>query len=152
MEGQKGGIRGVPRGGRFGGVFPGSGGGRNSPRGPPREISGIFFWGFSEGRFWGPPIIQKAMDMGGYVPNPKFCPRILSRLGELLNTLRNVHPPRPGGVPGGTPGVPLRNPYTRGLNRPHKKDPQTDRIYPQTDKPRFSSRNIKLRQTITDDG
>ena len=47
--------------------------------------------------------------------HPDFCPRTenpsqksvpsLSRLGELLNTQKNVHAGRPGAVPGGPPGL-----------------------------------------------
>ena len=103
------------------GLVPG--GPRGAPRDPPeRGVLGGFPY-------------SKQEPLGGYPQTPKNgqnrgpgkCP-ILSRLGELLNTLRNVHifgappggpppgappgPPSggvPGGVPmGGSPGGPLR--------------------------------------------
>ena len=96
--GQKGGVLGGPPGGSRGGV---SGGPRGGLPGPPRA--------------------------GG--PDPGTAQVIaehqhLSRLGELLNTLENVHPPRggsgggPGGPPGGgCPGAPSGTPCPGGLGR-----------------------------------
>ena len=98
---------------------------------------GVFghFGGFSA--FWGSSVIPFQGDLcriWGYPPKPyippytrytpHFVPKIrkirnfiLSRLGELLNTLQNVHPrgapgPPRGGPPGGSPpppaGIPSR--------------------------------------------
>ena len=79
---------------------------------------GVSYRGVKSAYMGGPP--QDPVPGGG---------EFLSRLGELLNTLQNVHPrprpgPRPGGAPGGSPspawegspetlpGYPRRNPHT----------------------------------------
>ena len=67
------------------------------------------------GGFWG--------SWGGSIL-AEFCP-FLSRMGELLNTLRNVHPPGPGappappgGPPRGAPQGPESGLRGRGLQSP----------------------------------
>ena len=70
---------------------------------------GGYFGGYSGGVYLG-----GCMGGGGFCPGGRFCPKnrnsILSRLGELLNTLQNVHPPG-GGGPGGAPrGAPPGGP------------------------------------------
>ena len=92
---KRGGFRGVPRGGPRGV----SGGPRGAPAGPPRA---------------------RGPDPGN--GRVELRHQHLSRLGELLNTLENVHPrgpPRLGGSPGppggppwigGSPGGPRRAP------------------------------------------
>ena len=108
---------------------------RLPPEGVPGGVSGG-----SQGGSWGaPPRGARPAGPGGRpggsrggVRNPllrrsaqvKLAHQHLSRLGELLNTLENVHPrgppgppgrtPPPGGVPGGVPGGPWitpRGPY-----------------------------------------
>ena len=85
-------------------------------RGVSRGVPGGGYLGGSGGVYLG----------GGGVSCPggrksrKIRNSILSRLGELLNTLRNVHPPGPPGGPpgGGSPGAPICLPpggwYTPG--------------------------------------
>ena len=94
---KRGGFRGVPRGGPRGV----SGGPRGAPAGPPRA---------------------RGPDPGN--GRVELRHQHLSRLGELLNTLENVHPPR-GGSGGGSRGPPwrggprgpLRDPSPGGLGR-----------------------------------
>ena len=153
-RGGPGGAPGGPPGGAPGGA-PGAGpelaGGPGGPGGPRGASGGGLppkprFW-----PFWGVfglPRRHLLMEKGGSggsrgvplggcpggvypggakKPEKSGCP-ILSRLGELLNTLENVHPPGPGGPPGAPPdptsprGCPPRPPeYTRGgsVSRPH---------------------------------
>ena len=85
-RGVPGGPLGTPPGDPPGGGVPGGprGGPRGAPGGPGGQKSGV----------------------------PRETARVelihqhLSRLGELLNTLENVHPPRPGGSRGAPPGGP----------------------------------------------
>ena len=78
---------------------PGPGGPPGPPGGPPGggHFGGLnsfflYYWGVFCPRGAKTPILAK----NGV---RRKCP-ILSRLGELLNTLRNVHPGPPGGGPG----------------------------------------------------
>ena len=105
--GSRRGPGGAPRARKFPEIPPG-------PRGPPGGPRRAHFGGF-----WG--LLHRALDRiwggipGGVFP-AQFVPKMakkkfnLSRLGELLNTLRNVHPRPPGGgrrgAPGGPPGGP----------------------------------------------
>ena len=98
---------GGPRARKFPEIPPG-------PPGPPGGPRRGHFGGFSG-------LLHRALDRiwgvsrGGRFP-AQFVPKMakkkfnLSRLGELLNTLRNVHPRPPGGVPGGPPGGAPRGP------------------------------------------
>ena len=110
--GLRGGPGGVPRGGPQGTPRrPPSGGVPGGPRGGP---GGAIFPGFPKNANSGFRPREKAQ--------VKLRPHHLSRLGELLNTLENVHPrgpPRLGGSPGppggppwigGSPGGPRRAP------------------------------------------
>ena len=126
----RGGPGGVPEGPR--GAPPGGPGGPPGPRArkfpPPRGPPG--------GTPRGPPgravlgpfggLLHRALDwIWGGIPGgvfvAQFVPKSgkkkfnLSRLGELLNTLRNVHPRPPGGAAGGAPGGPPGGTPWRGV-------------------------------------
>ena len=91
--------RGVP-GGSLGGPWgppwgpPPEGGSRGGPGGGPRGAPGG-------------PGGQKS-GVPRETARVELIHQHLSRLGELLNTLENVHPPRPGGPGGAPPGGPPR--------------------------------------------
>merc|ERR1711873_38664 len=121
--------RGVPQGGPGGGPGGAPGGPpRGAPRAPapgpgargapggvrrgfwayPPETAILGVFGlpqntkyYGKGGFWGVP--QGGHFGGVYPGGGRKCRKnrnsILSRLGELLNTLENVHPPCPGGPP-----------------------------------------------------
>ena len=90
---------GCPRGSRRGVPEGGPGGGPGGPRGGP---------GGTPGAPGGPrpgDVRRRAQ--------VKLAHQHLSRLGELLNTLKNVHPGGPGGPPGGPGGS--RDPPSGGV-------------------------------------
>ena len=89
-----------PKGGRKGGVLGGSGG---VPRGGPKPQNP----GFRDPEKPPRDPWENGRVISGLQP--------LSRLGELLNTLRNVHP-RPGGSRG-TPWGPFSHPRPGGPKR-----------------------------------
>ena len=109
------GLPGGPRGPPGGDPGGGPGGPARAPgeNGPPRARGGP-----PGGSVWGVVWSPKyyffyafgGVSWGG-TPGGRFWPvpargAILSRLGELLNTLRNVHPPAPRGSRGSPPGDP----------------------------------------------
>merc|ERR1712240_357161 len=113
--------------GRGPGGPPGGSGGGSGPTPGNRHFGG--FWAPTEYQIlWKRGVL--GVPQGGYsrgvYPVPARKSRknrnsILSRLGELLNTLENVHPPGPGGPPGGPPRPRL----------PPGGAPQTPLVYPQ---------------------
>ena len=88
-------------GGHFGGLFgPFLGGGKRGPQGGTFLPPG--------GGHFRPPEIRKKR--GFFTPPVKTVHHDLSRLGELLNTLKNVHPR--------VPGVRARTPRSPGMEPP----------------------------------
>ena len=77
---------------------------RLKPRNPGNRRKGgkSAFWGVLGG-FWGRSRGDPYTPPGGACPGGGKKVPILSRLGELLNTLQNVHPRGPGGPPGTPP-------------------------------------------------
>jgi hypothetical protein len=148
--GEGGSPRGRPAGGPFCPILGGFGG---VSRTPENGDFGPFLGGSWRGRKWpekprfwailGPPRKSRILGPGGKNPEiweisktetHKFA-NYLSRLGELLNTLQNVHffaPPLPksgisGGVRGGSgrgPKTPQKPPFL-GFPVPHQAGPKT---------------------------